>query len=159
MVENTRLNIVYYTIIDVIKGSLMFLKPVLSIFLALAVVYSVVKYTIRSVSDSVIDTTCSIPIIQSYIPMCQTATDIPDFSNFIKAQELLYDRMIVQANGPEVISALELKQVELATRDLQVMVKYSNLMSADLFQEKLGDYLMRSRQFGKDIQVCNIKLK
>lgn len=134
----------------------MFLKPVLSIFLAIAIVYSALKYTIHSVSDSVIDTTCSIPFIRSYMPMCQKTTDIPDFSNFIKAQEMLYDRMIVQASGPEAISALELKQVELATRDLQVMVKYSNLMSADLFQEKLGDYLMRSRQFGKDIQVHNI---
>ncbi|KAI7848042.1 hypothetical protein BDC45DRAFT_575222 [Circinella umbellata] len=146
-------------LLDVIKGSLMFLKPVLSIFLALAVVYSVVKYTIHSVSDSVIDVTCSIPFIRSYIPMCQTTTGIPDFSNFIKAQELLYERMIVQANGPEAISALELKQVELATRDLQVMVKYSNLMSADLFQEKLGDYLMRSRQFGKDIQSLQARTK
>ncbi|KAI9497987.1 hypothetical protein BDB00DRAFT_755788 [Zychaea mexicana] len=39
------------------------------------------------------------------------------------------------------------------------MVKYSNLMSADLLQEKLGDYLIRSRQFGKDVQSLQAQTK
>ncbi|EIE75772.1 hypothetical protein RO3G_00476 [Rhizopus delemar RA 99-880] len=32
------------------------------------------------------------------------------------------------------------------------MVKHSNLMSSDLLESKLGEYIVRSRQFGRDLQ-------
>ncbi|KAI9257968.1 hypothetical protein BDA99DRAFT_514909 [Phascolomyces articulosus] len=145
-------------LIDIIIGALGFLKPLFSILLAIILFVSVVKYGFYLVSDTIVNTTCSVPIIHSYLQICQTPA-VPDFSNYVKAQEMLYERMVLQAKEQDSISAMDLKRVELATRDLQVMIKYSNLLSADLFQEKLGDYLIHSRQFGKDIQSLQAQSK
>lgn len=89
----------------------------------------------------------------SYIPLCQEfRAPVPDFSQLVEKQVNLYETMTTQYN-PDSISAIELKKVELATRDLQVMIKYSKLGSAHLLDEKLGDYLLRSRDLGRNIQV------
>ncbi|KAI8137061.1 hypothetical protein BJV82DRAFT_637013 [Fennellomyces sp. T-0311] len=143
---------------DVLKGTLGLLKPILSVIVAVGIVFVALNYGYHTASDMVLDSLCAIPLVRPYVQACQVHS-VPDFSNFVKAQEMFYDRMIVQASGPEAISALELKRVELATRDLQIMVKYSNLMSADLLHDKLGEYLGRSRQFGKDVQSLQAQTK
>ncbi|CAO3631690.1 unnamed protein product [Cunninghamella echinulata] len=69
-----------------------------------------------------------------------------------------YNDMIVEdLTAP--ISPLTLKQVELATRDLQLMIKHSNLALSDVLESKLGEYLIHSRAFGKDIQSMQSQTK
>ncbi|CAO3681660.1 unnamed protein product [Umbelopsis ramanniana] len=95
----------------------------------------------------------------SYIPFCQDVrAPVPDFSQLVEKQVNLYETMTSQYN-PDTISAIELKKVELATRDLQVMIKYSGLGSAHLLDDKLGDYLLRSRDLGRKIQSLQAKTK
>ncbi|CAO3599281.1 unnamed protein product [Absidia cylindrospora] len=57
------------------------------------------------------------------------------------------------------LSALSLKQVELATRDLQLMIKYSHLAYKDVLNTKLSEYLIHSRAFGRDIQSMHAQSK
>ncbi|KAG0181060.1 hypothetical protein DFQ28_000123 [Apophysomyces sp. BC1034] len=93
---------------------------------------------------------CPMSIIGSYLPACRPHLEpVPDFSHFVKVQENLYDTMIAQNIEP--MSVLALKRFELATRDLQVMVKLSSLKEAKLLGAKLSEYIDRSRLFGKDI--------
>lgn len=113
---------------------------------------AMVSYTYNTVTDSVTMLICP-SIWGSYIPFCQDVrAPVPDFSQLVEKQVNLYETMTSQYN-PDTISAIELKKVELATRDLQVMIKYSRLGSAHLLDDKLGDYLLRSRDLGRKIQV------
>ncbi|KAF7727936.1 hypothetical protein EC973_006824 [Apophysomyces ossiformis] len=89
-------------------------------------------------------------LIGPYLPACRPHLEpVPDFSHFVKVQENLYDSMMTQSAEP--MNVLALKRFELATRDLQVMVKLSTLKEAKLLESKLGEYIDRSRLFGKDI--------
>jgi hypothetical protein len=137
---------------DVIVGALVTIKPILSWLLAAAILMSIVSYAYNTLLVSVTSLVCP-SIWGSYIPFCQDfRTPVPDFSRLVEKQANLYETMISQYN-PDTISAIELKKVELATRDLQVMIKYSNLGSAHLLDDKLTDYIIRSRDLGRKIQV------
>ncbi|KAI8987746.1 hypothetical protein BDF20DRAFT_286834 [Mycotypha africana] len=141
-------------------GSLIVIKPIVILLGAGAIMIGIFNYGYRKCQDLVLDTICPIPLLSSYLPICNNyIPNIPDFTHLVKIQENLYDGMLSQSVGEEAISALELKKVELATRDLQAMVKFSNLQSHELLNSKLGDYLVRSRRFGKDIQSLQAQTK
>ncbi|GAA5816782.1 hypothetical protein MFLAVUS_010315 [Mucor flavus] len=128
------------------------LKPVISLLTAICIVITVLSYLFRTCQDLLLDIVCPTPIIGHYLPICRNyVRSVPDFTHFVKLQETLYDGMLSQTNA-DSISALELKKVELATRDLQAVIKHSNLFSHDLLEAKLGEYIGRSRKFGRDIQ-------
>jgi hypothetical protein len=136
----------------VFVGALITIKPILSWLLAGAILAAIVSYTYNIVTDSITTLICP-SIWGSYISFCQEVrAPVPDFSQLVEKQVNLYETMSSQYN-PDTISAIELKKVELATRDLQVMIKYSRLGSAYLLDDKLGDYLLRSRDLGRKIQV------
>lgn len=140
-------------------GSLVILKPVILYLVALGVFIASISYIFQTCQDMLLDTLCPIPLLGSYLPICHNyIRTVPDFTHFVKLQESLYDGMLSQANA-DSISALELKKVELATRDLQVMIKYSNLLSHDLLEAKLGEYITKSRRFGRDIQSLQAQTK
>ncbi|KAI8375456.1 hypothetical protein BD560DRAFT_392360 [Blakeslea trispora] len=137
--------------LDVLMMTLVILKPLLSLFAAAAICIGLASFIYQYCHDLILDTICPMTLISSHIPACKNYdTTVPDFTHFVKLQESLYDGML--QSSADSISALELKQAELATRDLQAMVKYSNLLNHDLLDSKLGDYIGRSRRFGRDIQ-------
>ncbi|KAI9280531.1 hypothetical protein BY458DRAFT_553398 [Sporodiniella umbellata] len=137
--------------LDVTMGALSYLKPLIKITTAAFLLIWALSYAYRFGQEILMDTICPLPIISNYLPICKNySPNIPDFTHFVKLQESLYDTMLSRPPA-DTVSALELKRVELATRDLQAMVKHSKLMSADLLETKLGDYIVRSRQFGKDL--------
>ncbi|KAM3581366.1 hypothetical protein VKS41_006192 [Umbelopsis sp. WA50703] len=143
---------------DIVVGALLTLKPILSLLLAAAILATIVSYAYNTITGTVVDLVCP-SIWGSYIPLCQDfRAPVPDFSQLVEKQVNLYETMTTQYN-PDSISAIELKRVELATRDLQVMIKYSKLGSAHLLDEKLGDYLLRSRDLGRNIQSLQAKTK
>ncbi|OAD67198.1 hypothetical protein PHYBLDRAFT_151806 [Phycomyces blakesleeanus NRRL 1555(-)] len=145
--------------LDVFKGTLMVLKPIISVIMAVLAIMLILSYCYRVLSDGIMDIVCPIGFLGSLVPSCQNhLMGVPDFTHFVKAQESLYETMLTQ-NNADAISALELKKVELATRDLQVMIKYSTLVSADIMDAKLKDYLVRSRRFGRDIQSLQAQTK
>lgn len=144
---------------DIMMGALIFLKPVISILTAFAILIALTNYGYRTFHDVVLDSLCPIPFLGSYLPVCRNyVRSVPDFTHFVKLQESLYDGILSNSNT-DSISAIELKKVELATRDLQAMIKYSNLASHDLLESKLGDYIARSRRFGRDIQSLQAQTK
>lgn len=126
-------------------------KPVVSIVTGAILLFFMLQYYPQG--DIFLQPFCSLKPVKTYLSSCQQEP-IPNFSHLIKVQESLYENVLsAQANNAEVMSTLDLKRVELAARDIQVTVKYSNLVSADLLYDKLGEYLVRSRQLGRDIQV------
>ncbi|CEP19405.1 hypothetical protein [Parasitella parasitica] len=144
---------------DVFMGALMVLKPVISFLSAVAMLLGLISFGYQKFQDLVLDAICPMPLIGTHLPVCRNYIQVvPDFTHFVRLQENLYDGMLSQ-NGADSISALELKRVELATRDLQAMVKFSNLLMHDLLEAKLGDYIVRSRRFGRDIQSLQAQTK
>lgn len=140
-------------------GSMLKLKPIVVLIVSLGILIASISHLFQTCQDMVLDTLCPIPLLGSYLSLCDHYIhSVPDFTHFVKLQESLYDGMLSQASA-DSISALELKKVELATRDLQVMIKYSNLLSAELLETKLGEYISRSRHFGRDIQILQAKTK
>lgn len=140
-------------------GALLVLKPVISLLGAVAILMVLISYSFQYFQDAALDLICPNQLLGSYLPICRNyIRTVPDFTHFVKLQESLYDGMLSQHNA-DSISALELKKVELATRDLQAMIKYSNLLSHDLLEAKLGDYIARSRKFGRDIQSLQAQTK
>jgi hypothetical protein len=131
--------------------------PILSYIATFFILAITFKYGYSICKDFAMDTLCPLPIVGG-ISMCQNyIAHVPDFTHLVKLQETLYDGMLSRSSNS--ISTLELKRVELATRDLQTMVKYSNLASHSLLENKLGDYVTRSRRFGKDIQSLQAQSK
>lgn len=130
------------------------LRPVVPV----VILVGIVCYIYPICQDIVLEAICPLPIIGPRLPMCLTyVRNVPDFTHLIKLQESLYDGMLSQPSNS--ISALELKRVELATRDLQAIVKYSNLVSHELLETKLGEYISGSRRFGKDIRSLQSQTK
>lgn len=152
----------------------MIVKPILSFCVALFILKSLANYG----ASYALNLAC--PLIPSpflsLVPLCAHWNDpVPDFSQLVSVQEKLYNTMMQHdptrrltfgtSNGNNLhydstaatpLSALSLKQVELATRDLQLMIKYSQLTYRDILATKLSDYLVHSREFGRDIQVREI---
>jgi len=143
---------------DVLVGALITLKPILSWLLALTILAALVSYAYNTAMGSLTSLICP-SIWGAYVPFClDFRAPVPDFSQLVEKQVNLYETMTSQYN-PDTISAIELKKVELATRDLQVMIKYSKLGSAHLLDDKLTDYLIRSRDLGRKIQTLQAKTK
>ncbi|KAI8075097.1 hypothetical protein BC940DRAFT_230356 [Gongronella butleri] len=98
---------------------------------------------------------------------------MPNFSQLVNVQEKLVHSVLQSQhqqhrssslyddagddNTP--LTALSLKNVELATRDLQMMVKYSNLALKDVLIEKLSEYLSHSRVFGRELQSMHAQAR
>jgi hypothetical protein len=140
-------------------GALIVLKPVISLFGAVVILFALISYGYQYFHDAALDIICPNQLLGPYLPMCRNyIRSVPDFTHFVNLQESLYDNMLSRSNA-DSISALELKKVELATRDLQAMIKYSNLLSHDLLEAKLGEYITRSRRFGRDIQSLQAQTK
>jgi hypothetical protein len=124
----------------------------------IVILLAIFGYGYQVCHNFVSDVICPLPLIGSKLPMCQNyVSHVPDFTHLVKLQESLYDGILFRSSNS--ISALELKRVELATRDLQTMVKFSNLASHDLLEKKLGEYVSRSRRFGKDIRSLQAQTK
>lgn len=152
-------SVVLRYLFDVFMGALVVLKPIISFLSAIAILLSLISFGYQKFQDLILDTVCPLPLIGTHLPVCRNYIQtVPDFTHFVKLQENLYEGMLSQ-NSADSISALELKQVELATRDLQAMIKFSNLFMHDLLEAKLGDYIVRSRSFSRDIQSLQAQTK
>ncbi|ORZ18197.1 hypothetical protein BCR42DRAFT_413327 [Absidia repens] len=169
---------------DVVVKGLYIVKPILSVCVAVFILKTLASYGTRYM----LDITCPFvptPFL-SLVPPCQHWNDpVPDFSQLVTVQEKLYKTMMDQdtaqkkalpgalySNGntgtavatlhddpTTPLTALSLKQVELATRDLQLMIKYSHLAYKDVLNTKLSEYLIHSRAFGRNIQSMHAQSK
>ncbi|KAI7868473.1 hypothetical protein BDF14DRAFT_1793670 [Spinellus fusiger] len=148
-------------ILENIKAQLSNIKitKLLLPMVALCILYSsaLVKYS-HVITEPALDTLCS-PDFMTTFSICETHIfPIPDFTSIIRVQESLYDRVISQV-GPDAISTLDFKKAELATRDLQVIIKHSTLASAGALNEKLDEYREKSRIFSRNLLTLKAQTK
>ncbi|ORX42782.1 hypothetical protein DM01DRAFT_1340964 [Hesseltinella vesiculosa] len=154
------------------------MKPImigaLGFFLALWMILSALHYGSRFLYATLLDTTC--PFIPTamlpLIPPCAKWNDpMPNFSQLVNVQEKLVLSVLQpqqqhmtwshssMMDADTALTPLSLKRVELATRDLQMMIRYSSLALKDVLADKLGDYLAHSRNFGRDLQTMNAQTR
>nr|CAG8432989.1 7439_t:CDS:2 [Entrophospora candida]CAG8437297.1 12117_t:CDS:2 [Entrophospora candida] len=101
-----------------------------------------------------------IPLSSSFIPMCQTP--IPDFSRLVNRQVETYEQIMDQQlshTGASSSLALDIKKAELATSDLRVLIKYSSLTCASELVDRLSEFVDKSRNVGRNLQVLQARTR
>ncbi|CAG8452848.1 16772_t:CDS:2 [Funneliformis mosseae] len=84
---------------------------------------------------------------------------IPNFTAIVNAQVEAQERLLKQAAELDSEGSLahDIKKAELATKDLMLIVKYSDLKSKNLLTEKLKEFADTSFEANSDLQTLQIR--
>jgi hypothetical protein len=93
------------------------------------------------------------PIISSSLPFCTNPPDrpsLPDYPSLVDLQTHLEPILEITSTGTSL--ALDVKNSEMAIRDLTTLVKLSDLVCKDELEEKLTEFVGEARDAGRSLQ-------
>ncbi|CAI2166677.1 12707_t:CDS:2 [Funneliformis geosporum] len=97
------------------------------------------------------------PYSELVFSFCKLA--IPNFSAIVDAQIEAQERLLKQAAELDAEGSLahDIKRAELATKDLMLIVKYSDLKSKEILSLKLKEFADTSFEANSDLQTLQIR--
>lgn len=81
----------------------------------------------------------------------------PDYSDLVNIQSKTFEQLLEDAAGGPALS-LEIKKAEMATSDLTVLVRISNLKSKDVLATTLDDLVADATKTGRGLQRLTAKV-
>ncbi|RIA96009.1 hypothetical protein C1645_756148 [Glomus cerebriforme] len=104
------------------------------------------------------DLICNVtPYSNSVFSFCKSS--IPNFTAMVEAQVEAQERLLKQAAELDSEGSLahDIKKAELATKDLMLLVKYSNLKYKSMLTEKLEEFAKASFEANSDLQTLQVR--
>jgi hypothetical protein len=103
---------------------------------------------------------CYLPGVNAWA-ICRSAEHrLPqwaDFPRLTEVQSITFDSLLDEfAGGPSL--SLEIKKAQMATADLVVLVRRSNLKSRETLADILGEFIADAKTTGRDLQRLNSKI-
>ncbi|KAG8776834.1 hypothetical protein FRC12_000682 [Ceratobasidium sp. 428] len=93
---------------------------------------------------------CQLPILSSQLPNCQQEPFFPDFRRFVVVQSQLQRAM--ERSTHTLMAAANMKQTEVAVRDLKTLIGLSSLVSKDDLSEGFEVFTRDARNTGRSLQ-------
>lgn len=108
---------------------------------------------------------CRIPGVPHIMPFCaipiaQDGINIPlraDYPQLVQVQSATFEQLLENNVGGSGLS-LEIKKAEMATNDLETVIRASDLTSRDLLAENLERFSRDARKVGRGLQRLGSKL-
>ena len=147
----------------VLSTSLWLLKKPLSFILflfLLATIISRVNQTLRTAFAPL----CFIPGI-SNLALCRSSPthhdhrppQWADYPKLVDVQSATFEQLLDESVGGKGL-ALEIKKAEMATVDLNTLVRVSNLKSRDMIAQSLTNFVEDAKRTGRGLQKLNSKV-
>ncbi|KAF8705294.1 hypothetical protein RHS03_05302, partial [Rhizoctonia solani] len=138
------------TVLDITKDIVMISKKPMQVIPIVVRCQLTVELFVRTFMSPV----CSLPLISSRIEYCNrdelSRRFSPDFPKLVSLQSRLEDVMDDSASSS--IVAVDIKNSEMAVRDLTTLVKISTLVAKDSLVERLNEFVVDAKTAGRNLQ-------
>ncbi|CAE6449859.1 unnamed protein product [Rhizoctonia solani] len=142
------------TTLDVIKDIVMISKKPIGWLLAAYLMLMALSGTSDLFVKTFMSPICTLPIISGRIDYCTrdafSRRFSPDFPQLASLQSRLEDVMDDSASSS--IVAVDMKNSELAVRDLTTLVKLSSLVAKDSLIDRLNEFVVDAKATGRNLQ-------
>ncbi|KAI6039889.1 hypothetical protein EDC04DRAFT_3003197 [Pisolithus marmoratus] len=144
-------------IVDVVGGTIRYMRRPFSIFLCLWVFALLVSF-MSNVLRTALSPLCFIPgMSKSALCAPVPLTPRPDFPSLMKAQGSMFDQLVGESVGGSALS-IEVLKAEMATRDLSTLVRYSDLKSKDSVADLLSAISIDAKKTARGLTKLNAKV-
>ncbi|CUA68880.1 hypothetical protein RSOLAG22IIIB_08127 [Rhizoctonia solani] len=143
------------TFLDIVKDIVMISKKPIGWLLAAYLVLMALSGTSDLFVNTFMSPICKLPLISSRIDYCTRDDTLggrfsPDFPGLASLQSRLEDVMDDSASSS--IIAVDMKNSEMAVRDLTTLVKLSSLVAKDNLVERLNEFVVDAKATGRNLQ-------
>lgn len=142
------------TVLDIVKDIVMISKKPIGWLLAAYLILMALSGTSDLFVKTFMSPVCKLPIISSRIDYCThdafSRRFSPDFPKLASLQSRLEDVMDESASSS--IVAVDIKNSEMAVRDLTTLVKLSSLVAKDSLIERLNEFVVDAKAAGRNLQ-------
>lgn len=134
-------------------------KPTLALLtlIGLLLLY-IISMILSAIYFPATDLICKVtPYSDSVFSFCKSS--IPNFTAIVEAQVEAQERLLKQSAELDSEGSLahDIKKAELATKDLMLLVKYSNLVSKSMLTKKLKEFADASFEANSDLQTLQVR--
>ena len=140
---------------DILKGILYLAKPLFTLIIAIYIL-SVLARQLSASIQTVLQPICILPGT-SLIPLCAHLALKPrqaDFQELVERQTASFEQILDQSVGGSTL-ALEVKKSELATKDLLILVRASELKSSTSIADSLVRFIKDAKRASDGLQLLS----
>ncbi|CAE7210537.1 unnamed protein product [Rhizoctonia solani] len=142
------------TVLDIVKDIVMISKKPIGWLLAAYLILMALSGTSDLFVRTFMSPVCKLPIISGQIDYCNrdafSRRFSPDFPKLASLQSRLEDVMDDSASSS--IVAVDIKNSEMAVRDLTTLVKLSSLVAKDSLVDRLNEFVVDAKAAGRNLQ-------
>ncbi|KAI6165792.1 hypothetical protein EDD17DRAFT_1553254, partial [Pisolithus thermaeus] len=156
MTAGARFSVQY--VFDVVSVAIRYMRRPLSVFLCLWI-FALLVSRMTNVLRTALSPLCFIPGM-SKSTLCTPLPPFPpqpDFQSLVKAQGSMFDQLVGESVGGSALS-IEVLKAEMATRDLSILVRYSDLKSKDSVAELLSTISKDAKRTARGLTKLNAKV-
>ncbi|KAG8810348.1 hypothetical protein FRC19_004603 [Serendipita sp. 401] len=152
-------------LLDIAKTVLQLMKQPIAIVLVGYIVIVLVSYTASYIASLVLNglsPLCSLPFITTMVPICSTiyspssspappkpGLQVPRYPELVNLQTRF--ESVMEDVGMGLRLSMDIKSSEMAVRDLNTLVKLSDLVSKDLLAASLDDFVNSAKDAGRHL--------
>ncbi|KAG8829280.1 hypothetical protein FRC17_006830 [Serendipita sp. 399] len=150
-------------LLDITKMVLQLMKQPIAIVLVGYILIVSISYTasyIASLAIHGLSPLCSLPLITTMVPICRTITSssssppkqglqIPQYPDLVNLQTRF--ESVMESSGMGISLAMSIKSSEMAVRDLNTLVKLSDLISKDLLASSLDEFVSSAKDASRHL--------
>lgn len=142
------------TVLDITKDIIMISKKPIGWILALYLILMALSGTSDLLVSTAMAPVCKLPLISSQISYCTrdsfSRRFSPDFPKLASLQSRLED--VMDDSSSSSIVAVDIKNSEMAVRDLTTLVKLSSLVAKDSLVDHLNEFVVDAKTAGRNLQ-------
>ncbi|KAH7335154.1 hypothetical protein B0J17DRAFT_64834 [Rhizoctonia solani] len=140
--------------LDIVKDIVMISKKPIGWLLAAYLILMAISGTSDLFVKTFMSPVCKLPLISGRIDYCNrdafSRRFAPDFPKLASLQSRLEDVMDDSASSS--IVAVDIKNSEMAVRDLTTLVKLSSLVAKDSLVDRLNEFVVDAKTAGRNLQ-------
>ena len=146
---------------SVLTDAFWFLRKPLGVLAALWLLALIMAQLSSTLHAAFLAPVCKAPIISSS-SLCRPSPtlNVPqraDFPRLVEIQNNNFDQLLDSTAGGKALS-LDIKNAEIATRDLVTLVKVSDLKSRELIASSLNEFIDKAKKAGRGLLRLNSKI-
>ncbi|QRV74213.1 transmembrane protein [Ceratobasidium sp. AG-Ba] len=139
------------TTLDVIKDIIIISKKPIAWVIVSYLTLSALTGSTGFIMSSLMAPVCKLPLAPRVVPYCSRGYSrfMPDFPKLASLQTRLED--VMDDSASTSIVAVDMKNSEIAVRDLTTLVKLSSLVAKDALVERLNEFVVDAKVAGRNL--------
>lgn len=142
------------TTLDVVKDIIIISKKPIAWVVVSYLLLMAISGSSELITATVMAPVCKLPLVPRAIPYCSRNSFSrhfsPDFLKLVSLQTRLED--VMDDSTSTSIIAVDMKNSEIAVRDLTTLVKLSSLIAKDALVDRLNEFVLDAKTTGRNLQ-------